>query len=44
MNMLGTNQIEVFDVMLNWADQNIPNPIVATACPSGPKPGKGPKG
>ena len=41
MNMLGTNKLEVFDVMLDWAEKNIPNPIVATSCPSGPPPGKG---
>ena len=35
MNMLGTNNLAVFDVILNWANQNIPNPIVATSCPSG---------
>jgi hypothetical protein len=42
MNMLGTTQIELFDLFLEWAEENIPNPIVATACPSGPPPGKGP--
>jgi hypothetical protein len=25
MNMLGTNNLEVFDLMLGWAKQNIPN-------------------
>jgi len=35
MNMLGTNNLDILDVMLNWADKNIPNPIVATSCPSG---------
>jgi hypothetical protein len=43
MNMLGTNNLEVFDVMRDWAEANIPNPIVQTSCPSGPPPGKGPK-
>lgn len=37
MNMLGTNQIDVFDVMLKWAEDNIPNPMSAHACPNGPK-------
>ena len=42
MNMLGTNSIEVFDVLLNWADKNIPNPMVTpSSCPSGPPSGKG---
>jgi hypothetical protein len=44
MNMLGTTNIALFDFFLAWADKNIPNPIVATACPSGPPPGKGPNG
>jgi hypothetical protein len=35
MNMLGTNNIAVLDFLLNFADANIPNPIVATSCPSG---------
>ena len=43
MNMLGTNNLQVFDVMLNWADQYIPNPMAETSCPSGPPAGKGPK-
>jgi hypothetical protein len=50
MNMLGTNNLEVFDVLLNWANQYIPNPMVESSCPSGPPawtpgppPGKGPK-
>ena len=34
-NMLGTNNLAVFDVILNWLDQNGPNPMVATSCPSG---------
>src|SRR4029079_4250219 len=49
MNMLGTNNLQVFDVMLNWANQNIPNPMADSSCPSGPPswvpgppPGKGP--
>jgi hypothetical protein len=42
MNMLGTNNLQVFDVMLNWANQNIPNPMADTSCPSGPPPSKGP--
>jgi hypothetical protein len=34
-NMLGTNNLAFFDVILNWLNQNVPNPIVATSCPSG---------
>jgi hypothetical protein len=33
--MLGTNNLAFFDVILNWLNQNVPNPIVATSCPSG---------
>jgi hypothetical protein len=36
MMMLGTGNLEVFDVMLEWAEENIANPIVETSCPSGP--------
>ena len=53
MNMLGTNNLDVLDLMLKFADENIPNPSVDSACPSGPNgppswvpgppPGKGPK-
>jgi hypothetical protein len=51
MNMLGTNNLDILDFLLNFAEQNIPNPIVQSACPSGgppewvpgPPPGKGPK-
>jgi hypothetical protein len=42
MMMMGTNNLQVFDEILKWTTANIPNPIVANACPSGPKPGKGP--
>jgi hypothetical protein len=35
MNMLGTNNLDVLDFMLNFAEQNIPNPIVSSSCPSG---------
>ena len=35
MNMLGFTSIALFDYFLAWADKNIPNPIVATSCPSG---------
>jgi hypothetical protein len=35
MNMLGTTNIALFDYFQAWADKNIPNPIVATSCPSG---------
>jgi hypothetical protein len=34
MNMLGTNNLQIFDVMLNWANDNISNPIVDQACPA----------
>jgi hypothetical protein len=40
MNMLGTNNLQIFDVMLNWANDNIPNPIVDQACPGGNGVGK----
>jgi hypothetical protein len=35
MNMLGTTNIALIDYYLDWADKNIPNPTVATSCPSG---------
>jgi hypothetical protein len=41
MNMLGTNNLQIFDVMLNWANDNIPNPVVDQACPGGNGVGKG---
>jgi hypothetical protein len=41
MNMLGTTNIALFDLFLEWADKNIPNPIVANACPGGNGVGKG---
>ena len=28
MNMLGTTNLLMFDLMLSWADKNIPNPFV----------------
>ena len=34
-SMMGTNNLAVFDVTLNWLNQNVPNPMVATSCPSG---------
>jgi len=43
MMMVGTNASDVFSFALEWAEKNIPNPIVQNACPSGPPPGKGPK-
>jgi hypothetical protein len=43
MMMMGTNSLEVFDEINKWASANILNPIVANACPKGPKPGKGQK-
>jgi hypothetical protein len=36
LSMLDTNNLDTFDLMLDWADENIPNPIVQTSCPSGP--------
>jgi hypothetical protein len=33
--MLGTNNLDVLDVLLKFADENIRNPIVSTSCPSG---------
>jgi hypothetical protein len=35
LNALATDNLAFFDVILNWFDQNVPNPIVATSCPSG---------
>jgi hypothetical protein len=35
INMMGTNNLAVFDVIQTWLNQNVPNPIVATSCPSG---------
>jgi hypothetical protein len=32
MMMLGPNNLEVFDLMLDWASENIPNPIATTLC------------
>jgi hypothetical protein len=32
MNMLGTNNLEVFDLMLNWAKKNIPNAPKTISC------------
>lgn len=37
MNMLGTNNLEVFDLMLDWANENIPNPPKSTSCKVGKK-------
>jgi hypothetical protein len=42
MMMMGTNAIDVFDFLLEWAQENIPNPIVQTSCPSGPPAHAGP--
>lgn len=36
MMMVGTNASDVFDAALEWAEANIPNPIVQTSCPGGP--------
>jgi hypothetical protein len=33
---MGTNNIEVLDFLLDWAEGNIDNPIYKTSCPSGP--------
>jgi hypothetical protein len=35
MNMLGTNNLDVFDIMLNWANENIRNAPKATTCKTG---------
>lgn len=37
MNMLGTNNLEVFDLMLDWAKENIPNQPKSTSCKVGKK-------
>ena len=42
MNMLGTNNLELFDLFLDWAEDNIDNPIVQSSCPSGPPSHAGP--
>ena len=39
MMMIGTTASDVFDYALEWAEDNIPNPIVKTSCPSGPPAG-----
>ena len=44
MMMLGTNNLEVFDLLLKFADENIPNPIVQNSCPPGLPAGKGKNG
>ena len=31
MNMLGTTNLALFDFFLEWAKENIPNPMVAAA-------------
>jgi hypothetical protein len=38
MMMDGTNAIEVYDVILDWADKNIPNPPSTGKCNSPPPP------
>ena len=35
MNMLGTNQLEVFDLMLNWANKHIASQSKSTSCKTG---------
>jgi hypothetical protein len=42
MMMVGTNASDVFNFALEWAEENIPNPIVQTSCPSGPPDHAGP--
>ena len=42
MMMVGTNASDVFDFALEWAEDNIPNPVVQTSCPSGPPDHAGP--
>ena len=44
MNMLGTNNLDVLDFLLNFAEANIPNPIVSSSCPSGGQNGQGQNG
>ena len=46
LSMMSTNNLDAFDFMLDWAENNIDNPIVQESCPSGPdsdNPGNGPK-
>ncbi len=33
MNMLGTTNIALFDLFLDWANKNIPNPMIDHSCP-----------
>ena len=40
MMMLGTTNLAVFDFFLEWASENIRNPIVETACRAGQEPPK----
>ena len=35
MNMLGTNNLDLFDYFLKWADKNIPNPKHKGGCAGG---------
>ena len=37
MNMLGTNNLEVFDLMLEWANENISSQPKSTSCKAGKK-------
>jgi len=36
MGMLGATALPQFDVFLDWAEKNIPNPIVKTSCTKRP--------
>ena len=40
MGMLGSTALAQFDVFLDWAEKNIPNPIVKTSCTK--RPARGP--
>ena len=42
MMMVGTTSDEVFEFALEWAEENIPNPMVQTSCPGGPPADAGP--
>ena len=39
MMMMGTTAATFSTIALEWAEDNIPNPIVQTSCPSGPPAG-----
>jgi hypothetical protein len=41
MGMLGSTAIAQFDFFLDWAEKNIPNPVLKTSCKANGKPGHG---